>query len=358
MFELLQFCSNHRRRYSIYMPSAPLRTETMPTEHEELSDSVPVHGQSVTQVIAVAVLTYQRTDLLDKLLEAYAAMERPSNARVIFIVVDNDAEGSAKATVDARRSAIGEVHYVVETRRGIPVARNRALDEALQLGGDAMCFIDDDEFPDPKWLVRLVECWRTTGAELIGGPVNVADPPTSATLWQRLVNSSLAARMVRKNRITAQRAAAGGRYTVVTNNWLCDLNWQRQAGVRFEEKMLVSGGSDTAFFHAALTAGAEPCWAPDAVVYETMLADRLSLAYQFFRGASQSNTHFRMKRHKVRAPFAVMTLCLAAVRFLLAILLFAIPVYGVASLVIATRSLGWSVGRVWALFGSQSRLYQ
>lgn len=330
----------------------------MLTEHEELNGSARVGDQTATKVIAVAVLTCQRTALLDKLLAAYAAMERPPKARLLFIVVDNDAEGSARATVDARRSEIGALHYFVETRRGIPVARNRALDEALKLNADAMCFIDDDEYPDPKWLVRLFECWQTTGTHLIGGPVRVADPPPTANAWQRLINASLAGRMVRKNRSTAHRAATDGRYTVVTNNWFCDLLWQRNTGIRFDEKMLFTGGSDTVFFHAACAAGAKPCWSPCAVVYETMLPDRLSLSYQFFRGAEQSKTHFRLKRPKISTTIVAATLSVAAIRFLLGILLVFVPIYGIASLIIATRSLGWSVGRVQALLGSKSTLYQ
>lgn len=322
------------------------------------NDRVPALDKGAIKVIAVAVLTYQRTDLLDMLLNSYAAMEHPSDAQLIFIVVDNDPEGSARNTVNKRRASLGEVHYIIEASRGIPLARNRALDEAQHLGADALCFIDDDEYPDSQWLVQLVECWRTTGSHLIGGPVRVASPPATANRWQRFINSSLAARMVRKNRVTAQRAATGDRYTVVTNNWLCDLRWQHQSGIRFDENMLVTGGSDTAFFRNARAAGATPCWSPKAVVYETMTPDRLTFAYQLFRGAAQSKTHFRLKRPSITTTIAATTLCLAVIRFLLAILLFAIPVYGLASPIIATRSLGWSIGRVQALFGSQSRLYE
>lgn len=321
-------------------------------------DRVPALEKAATQVIAVAVLTYQRTDLLDMLLDSYTAMEHPSGARLVFIVVDNDPEGSARNTVNKWRASLGEVHYIIEASRGIPVARNRALDEAQHLGADALCFIDDDEYPDSQWLVQLVECWRTTGSHLIGGPVRVASPPATANRWQRFINSSLAARMVRKNRVTAQRAATGDRYTVVTNNWLCDLRWQRQSGIRFDEKMLITGGSDTAFFRSARAAGATPCWSPKAVVYETMTPDRLSLAYQFIRGAEQSKTHFRLKRPNISTNIAAATLCVATIRFLLGILLVFLPIYGIASLVIAARALGWSVGRVQALFGSQSTLYQ
>ena len=323
-----------------------------PSATERTTDDMKV------QSIAVAVLTYKRTDLLEKFLQAFAEMNKPENADVALIVVDNDSSASAQALVEDQRKTIADIHYFVETRRGIPVARNRALDEALRLGADALCFIDDDEYPDPDWLVALVACWRDRGAHLIGGPVEVAPAGSSAGAWQRFVNSSLAARMKRKNRSTADRAATGGRYTVVTNNWLCDLNWQRETGLRFDEKLLDTGGSDTVFFHDARAAGAVTDWSPDAVVHETMTEDRLSLSYQFFRGASQSTNNFRRKHGKVSLPVAMGTVLIAALRFVLGALLLVIPIFGLASPVMATRSLGWSVGRVRALFGGQSTLYQ
>lgn len=174
--------------------------------------------------VFVAILTYKRTDLLDKLLAACVRLEEADTFRKTLLVVDNDSDSSAKAIVDRHRAAIGDIRYTVETRRGIPVARNRALYEALAMDADALCFIDDDEYPETTWLRRLVECWQATGADLIGGPVEVVDPPPKADRWQRVINRSLAARMRRKNRITAERAARKKPYAIVTNNWLCDLD--------------------------------------------------------------------------------------------------------------------------------------
>ena len=159
-------------------------------------------------------------------------------------------------------------------------------------------------------------------------------------------------------KLHAKRAARGGRYTVLTNNCLCALEWQRRKGIRFDESMIVAGGSDTAFFRAALAAKVVPGWCPDALVYETTTLDRLSLAYQFFRGAEQSKAHFFMKNPTVSAPLVVITLLVAAIRFVLAVLLLFIPVLGISSPVKAVRSLGWSIGRVCALLGGRSTLYK
>jgi succinoglycan biosynthesis protein ExoM len=170
--------------------------------------------------VVVAVLTYKRPDTLGKLLAEYEAMARRANARISLLVVDNDESGSAAQVVDTWRSRAGDISYVIEKRRGIPVARNRAIDEALAQKADALCFIDDDEYPDKQWIVNLVDCWQTTGAQLIGGPVVVAPAPEGATAWQKMVNASLASRQERKNRGVIKAVAEGARYTIVTNNWL------------------------------------------------------------------------------------------------------------------------------------------
>lgn len=211
--------------------------------------------------------------------------------------------------------------------------------------------------PETEWLVRLVDAWRRSGAQLVGGPVGVAPPPDDATAWQRLMNASLAARAERKFRLTAEAAARGGRYTIVTNNWLCDLRWLRATGLRFDENLLMTGGSDTAFCRAAVAAGCRKAWAADAIVHETIPADRLTARYQLHRGASQSITHFRMKHERVTPSVVLVTVAMVATRAVLGVMLLAIPAYGIGSLAIAIRSLGWAAGRIQAIRGFHSTLY-
>lgn len=328
----------------------------MSDEHKAYGDASRV-GPKGRPRIVVAVLTFQRPDTLATLLAAFAEIERPVDLAVTLLVIDNDAAASARETVTAWQGRIPGLAYVVEPRPGIPVARNRALDEALAAGAEALCFIDDDEYPARHWLVELVACWRATNADLIGGPVRVASPPALATGWQRLVNASLAARARRKERDAARDAARGRCRTIVTNNFLCDLSFAARHGLRFDEALLVSGGSDTDFFRRALKVGCRTAWCPTAVVHEIIETDRLSLRYQFRRGAFQSLNHFHMKGRRLTPGLVGLTLATALVRGVLGLLLLLVPVYGAGSLVMAVRSLGWAVGRVAALRGARSTLY-
>jgi GT2 family glycosyltransferase len=296
--------------------------------------------------------------MLSELLSRLAKILHPEDARVTFFVVDNDAKQSSREVVAAQHSLFDSLRYICEPRRGIPVARNRAMDEALSINADVLCFIDDDECPDIDWLVHLVRCWRETDAGMVGGPVEISDAPKSAGAWQRFLNASLSARMLRKNRRSSIEFGRTGRCTILTNNWLCDLGWQRRAGVRFDEKLLVSGGSDTAFFRDARAAGVKAVWCSQAMVRETMTPDRLSLSYQFARGKAQSITNFRIKNDALSPLVVANAIGTAVVRFVLGLFLLAVPVYGIASPVVAVRSIGWSVGRVLVLTGRQSVLYR
>lgn len=311
--------------------------------------------------LVVAVLSFRRPALLGTLLERLASVEQPSSCRTTLVVIDNDRDGSAREIVDASRSRLAlrheDIYYVIEPRRGIPVARNRAIAEASATGADAMCFIDDDEFPHARWLVNLVDCWRRTGAHLIGGPVRIARSEANLTRWQRFVHHCVASWTMRKNDKTGRVAAAGSPFMIFTNNWLCDVGWLRRSGVRFDERLLFSGGSDSVFSRAARAAGCASAWCPEAIVYETLEPSRLSFRYQFHRAVSQSVNHFQMRTPKVTISVVLITVMASLVKAALSAGLVLLPVFGWATPMVAVRGFGWSVGRLKALFGGTSRLY-
>lgn len=307
--------------------------------------------------IVVAALTCDRNDLLEKLLVEFSQMTLPPAARIILLVIDNSADASSQMMVQRHQNRISELRYVSETSPGIPIARNRAIEEAIELQADALCFIDDDEYPDRQWLVELHADWKNTHANLIGGPVEVAKCCPTLGWWHRLINSSLVKRQRRKNRQAMRRWEAGRQPTIVTNNWLCDLSWLRRSGLRFDAHMQFTGGSDTAFFREAVAQRCQTSWCSRAIVHETMPRNRLKLRYQFHRGMSQSLNHFYLKHGRLTSLAMGITAINAAMRFLLGCLLLCVPVFGVASLVMSVRSMGWGVGRIKGLLGCRSRLY-
>ncbi|MEO1397467.1 MAG: glycosyltransferase [Pseudomonadota bacterium] len=309
--------------------------------------------------VTVVAITYARPDHLAALLESFLRLEGMEAHDLTFVVVDNDAARSAERVVAALAERDARFVYVPEPKKGIPVARNRGLDEAIRSGSDVLCFVDDDEVVDPKWLAELLARFQQGGAEMVGGPVLVGPLVSQSTRWQRLVHASLAQRARRKALKTAQDAKTRNKFTIVTNNWLADLAWLTKTGVRFdEEKFRYSGGSDTAFYRAFKFAGGKGAWNPNAVVYETVMSERLSLSYQMRRGRAQSANHYRMKHKALSVQLALSTVLIAMVRFILGAMLLVVPVFGMASPVMAVRSMGWALGRIDGMLGTHPALYE
>jgi glycosyltransferase involved in cell wall biosynthesis len=95
----------------------------------------------------VAICTRERPDDLARTLASVCAL-KPGPDEVL--VVDN-------APITSRTKAIAasfaKVRYVVESRRGLDSARNRALREATS---DIVAFTDDDAAPEGEWLSALL----------------------------------------------------------------------------------------------------------------------------------------------------------------------------------------------------------
>ncbi len=228
--------------------------------------------------VALSVLTFQRPVGLRRALESIGRLELPvdnsTEVEVVVVVVDNDAAGSAAAVVQAIEASYPwPLHYVVQPDRGIPQARNLAVAVARELGGDLLGFIDDDEEPASDWFVRSLESSQRTGAHVVMGrsmPVFHGDPPQ----WV------MQGRFFERPRFATDEPI----------RW----NYARTSGVLismksfpplerpFDERLRLTGGSDTRFFQCVERAGGIIVWADDAVVLDHVPASRayMALAHQ------------------------------------------------------------------------------
>lgn len=119
--------------------------------------------------ISVCICTYRRSQLLTRLLGHLRTQETDNLFTYSIVVADNDHLRSAEATVAAfRETSPVPVVYCLEPRQSIALARNKAVEEAT---GDFVAFIDDDEFPSPRWLVTLLTTCRAYGVDGVLGRV-------------------------------------------------------------------------------------------------------------------------------------------------------------------------------------------
>lgn len=237
--------------------------------------------------VAVCTITYRRRPGLEKLLANLAAQTVVAGGDILVVVVDNDPELTAKPVVEAARARGLSIAYDHEPVPGIPRARNRSVSLALKNGAARLCFIDDDEFPSPTWLERLLAHADTTEARVVTGPV-ISILPASARPW-----------LGRSRLFSRPRPSTGARRDrAATNNVLVDRRVFDAMPLWFDESMPLNGSDDSDFFRRVHRAGfaIEAC--DEAVVYEDVPIERCNLRWitrRNFRGglayASQSRLY-------------------------------------------------------------------
>jgi succinoglycan biosynthesis protein ExoM len=252
-----------------------------------------------SRLISVCICTYQRPDGLRKALQSLLDMQTPSGCRVEIIVVDNAPAGCAAAVVDSFLSADPLLHlkYLQEPSPGVSHARNRCLDSAT---GEVMAFIDDDEFVEPQWLVELIRCLDSTGADAVFGPV-VPFFEVSPTAW--LVASRVNDRM---------RFATGTALPwrdARTGNVMLSRR-MIEGGHRFSTEFARTGGEDSLFFATTIQRGCKLVWCDEAVVQESVPAERMARAWVLHRAFMGGRTYVRLEARlgQHRWPYAYFAL--------------------------------------------------
>ncbi len=219
--------------------------------------------------MAVCVATYLRPQGLERLLRALAASSLPRPAPTVdVVVIDNDADGSARAICESARSWLPfDLHYAIEKRRGIPQARNAALSVAIPFA-DFAVFTDDDVEPTPGWLAELLRIQILYRADVVAGP----NPP-------RFLDEPPA--WVCEGGFFAARQRVTGTLvdTAATHNALLRCEVVQQLDRLFDERFALTGCSDAEFFRRVARAGYRMVWAQDAVVHECIPASRMTLRW-------------------------------------------------------------------------------
>ncbi len=228
--------------------------------------------------VVVAVLTYRRPGDLAEVLPLLVSQAGALGRGASVLVVDNDPSGSARELVGAHPGAA----YVHEPAPGIAAARNRALDQATASGAALLVFVDDDERPVPGWLALLVGTWEATGAAAVVGPV--------ASRFEVPLSPWVEAGGFFERR----RPATGTRVDVAaTNNIALDLAVVGRAGIRFDERFGLSGGSDTLFSRQLHASGASMVWCDEALVLDVVPAARTTARWVLARALRSGNSWAR-----------------------------------------------------------------
>lgn len=241
----------------------------------------PTSAQQLPVRVAIGILTFRRPDGIRKMLSSLMQLERHPKRpyELAVIVVDNDAEGSSRGTIAPYLDVEAfTLTYVVEPRQGIPFARNRAMDEAPE-DTDLFCFVDDDEWTIPGWLDAFLATRARTGAQCLHGPVVPVYPEQRPEYF------------VKSRVFEFKRHAEGASINfAASNNVMFDLRLFRSLGLRFEERMRFTGGTDFVLFNHAHRRGVSMAWSDGAIVYDVIPLKRMNWKWILQRQYRLGNT--------------------------------------------------------------------
>lgn len=312
--------------------------------------------------IAIGVCTRGRPDGLTALLDSYASLQIPGGYDPIFLIIENNGTKTLQSCVEGfRQKRIdAEIIYELEPRLGIPFARNALLDTAVKNDCRFLAMADDDEIVEPNWLRALHEELVTRGLELVGGPVRILPAQPGATWSEQWIWRGLRHRFLQLEAKAQKKYKHGHdhRVVIITSSWLVSLDFVRAQGLRFDDTLGLSGGSDTRFFRQFIACQGRSGWAPRAIVHEHWPRERLRPSYQFYRARDQAISHFRNSFRKVSFAVVIQSMLFVIFKLFSCLWLFPAAVCdGGKSSVHAFRALGFAMGRISALLGAHSRQY-
>ena len=216
--------------------------------------------------VSICICTFRRPEGLRRLLCSIANLD-PGSPSYEVIVADNDAAGSGEAVVAEARAAGLPVQYVIEPVRGIARARNRSVAPAR---GEFVAFVDDDEEPDPQWLVQMHGEVTRHGADGGVGPVVPR------------FNERTPAWLIEGGFFDRRRVKTGtvlGQADVRTGNALIRRRHLSALSGPFDEHYALSGGEDTDLFLRLFANQCRIIAVDSAIVWEHLPPNRTTVSY-------------------------------------------------------------------------------
>jgi len=218
------------------------------------------------KLVCVTVCTLERPQMLEKCLNSIARQIVPNGWRFCLVVVENSSDNASENITRKIKSQTGvDLTYVNEPNRGIPQARNCAMSQALKLNADWIAFIDDDETAEPGWLDAYCKASEQYDAQILRGPVNLAYPPETPDWYPKLSKPV--------------EETGSSEVMFSTSNLMIDqhLISPHGYGLKFNEDMRFTGGSDWEFCTRALKYGAKAITVSNATVIDEVVGNRITL---------------------------------------------------------------------------------
>lgn len=218
--------------------------------------------------LCITVCTRNRPRMLENLLDSFVTLQKPDLLDLAFVIVENDQTPSVEQIIIAKQQRSNyRFIYQLETRLGIPVARNRCVAISLAEGASHIAFVDDDEVLPPDWLLNIWSYYKTQSRDsVIQGPV--------IPVFDKSAPEHLKSFFGSKPHDTGTAL-----HMCATNNVLVPMTLFQDLGLRFDESRPLAGGTDSKLFRQAKARGMPLVFCAEAPVLEEIPGDRTTLGW-------------------------------------------------------------------------------
>lgn len=234
-------------------------------------------------LVSICICTFKRPALLAQTLAGVARLalgEHPPAVEVI--VIDNDPAHSAAPVLQAWQPPPGwGFQYHPSPVPNIALARNAAVAHAR---GDWIAMVDDDEVPEPDWLLQLLRLQQSSGADMIAGPVVPQYYPQTPE-W------------VKQGRFFEVRRFKSGTPITEGEGGTCNL-LVRAACLKeltgpFDVRFGRTGGEDSLMLRELRKRGYRYVWCDEAVVKEFVHVERATAKWMIKRSFRMGQAFIR-----------------------------------------------------------------
>jgi glycosyltransferase involved in cell wall biosynthesis len=208
--------------------------------------------------VTIAICTRNRPEDLKLCLTALRKL--PDRGQEILVVDNDPSTDDTKKLVEQYPS----VRYVLEKRKGLNIARNRAIAEA---SNDIVAFTDDDALPDPNWLDKIIRNFDHPLVMCVTGMTMPFELETKAQ--QAFENYSPFGKGFYKTRFSFSKShplatgnVGAGANMAIRKSLMKDTGWFDEA---LDSGTPTQSGGDHEFFARVLLAGYYIIYDPEAV---------------------------------------------------------------------------------------------
>lgn len=247
------------------------------------AEQAPPQAISEPGLFSVCLCTYQRTDFLPLTLQSLAAQDLPDGIQLEIIVVDNDAEASARSVVAefAEAHTHIRVDYSIQGEQNISLARNQTVARAK---ADFLYFIDDDEIAQPNWMITLYRALIEHDADAISSDVR-AMYEAGIPDW------------VRQTQFFERHVPEPGQVFRISRQGNCLVRrraltpYMRDGVGPFDPDFGKHGGEDALLFRIMMRDGFKLTGCREAIVHERVPAERGNLDWMLARNRRMGATY-------------------------------------------------------------------